>query len=51
MLRKHSDWRLGCRARISQELEADGELVVRASPRSWDSRELLRDVEECDVEG
>jgi len=24
MLRKHSDWRLGCRARISEDLEADG---------------------------
>ena len=35
MLRKHPDWRLGCRARISEELEADGELVVRASPRGW----------------
>ena len=35
MLRKHPDWRLGCRARISEDIEADGFLVVRASPRGW----------------
>jgi len=49
MLRKHPDWRLGCRARISEQLESDGELVVRASPRSWDSTELLKGVDECEV--
>eukprot|EP00325_Prymnesiales_sp_UTEX-LB-985_P024385 CAMPEP_0174735392 /NCGR_PEP_ID=MMETSP1094-20130205/64885_1 /TAXON_ID=156173 /ORGANISM="Chrysochromulina brevifilum, Strain UTEX LB 985" /LENGTH=289 /DNA_ID=CAMNT_0015938349 /DNA_START=67 /DNA_END=936 /DNA_ORIENTATION=+ len=49
MLRKHPDWRLGCRARITEGLEEDGELVVRASPRSWNSRELLDGVEECDI--
>ena len=46
MLRKHPDWRLGCRARISEELETDGELVVRASPRGWAAVEA----EECEVE-
>ena len=35
MLRKHPDWRLGCRARISEDIEADGFLAVRASPRGW----------------
>jgi len=50
MLRKHPDWRLGCRARISEGLEEDGDLVVRASPRSWNSRELLEGAEECEVD-
>jgi len=49
MLRKHADWRLGCRARITEGLEEDGELIVRASPRSWSSRELLEGVEECEI--
>ena len=46
MLTKHADWRLGCRARISEDLEADGELVVRASPRGWAAVEEER----CEVE-
>jgi len=46
MLRKHPDWRLGCRARISEDIEADGFLVVRASPRGWAAVEA----EECEVE-
>ena len=49
MLRKHADWRLGCRARISGALDEDSELVVRVSPRSWNSRQLLEDVDECEV--
>lgn len=49
MLKKHADWRLGCRAAISPSLDADSELVIRASPRNWNSRELLADVDECEV--
>ena len=30
-------------------LNADSELVIRASPRNWNSRELLADVDECEV--
>ena len=52
MLKKHADWRLGCRAAISPSLDADSELVIRASPRNWNSKELLKDVDECElVEG
>ena len=49
MLKKHADWRLGCRAAISPSLDADSELVIRASPRNWNSKELLADVDECEV--
>ena len=50
MLRKHPDWRLGCRARVAEDLDEDTELVVRVSPRSWESKDLLDGVEECEVE-
>ena len=36
MLRKHPDWRLACRARVSEELACDAELVLRVSPRAWE---------------
>ena len=43
MLQKHPNWRLACRARIDENLDADSELVLRASPRAWETDV----VEEC----